>query len=116
MMPPDTISLEFLARQQAQLLEEMKATRAESREIRRSFSLISDHFSRQERRIAELRDDFETMIRLEIGGAIVNLETRLENYVDGRIGDVEKRLGRVESWLDDFERKLDAILAAVTRA
>lgn len=109
MMPPDTISLDFLARQQAQLLEEVKATRAESREVRRSFSLISDHFSRQERRIAELRDDFETMIKLEVGGAIVNLETRLENYIDGRIGAVEQRL-------DVVEGKLDAILAAVTRA
>ena len=70
MMPPDTVRLDFLAHQQAQLLEELKGARAESREVRRSFSLISEHFSRQERRFGELREDLETMIKLEIGGAI----------------------------------------------
>ena len=117
-MPPDTVSLEFLARQQAQLLDEAKATRAESREIRRSFSLISEHFSRQERRVSELRDDFETMIRLEIGGAIANLETRLETELDSRFGAVEGRLTAVETQMSAFDGRLGALgggLSAVVR-
>ncbi len=116
MTPSDTISIEFLARQQAQLLEEVRAARAESREVRRTFSVISDHFSRQERRIAELRDDVETMVKLEIGGAIANLETRLETYVEGRIGTLEARLDGLDGRLGQLDGKLDAILAALRPA
>lgn len=102
-MPSDTISLEFLARQQSQLLDEVRAGRADNREIRRTFTLISEHFSRQERRLGELRDDFETMIKLEIGGAIVNLETRLEIEFDKRLGAVEARFDAVDGRLGALE-------------
>ena len=101
--PPDTISLEFLARQQSQLLDEVRAGRADNREIRLTFTLISEHFSRQERRLSELRDDFETMIKLEIGGAIVNLETRLEIEFDKRLGAVEARFDAADVRLAALE-------------
>ena len=137
MMPPDTVTLDFLSRQQAQLLEEIKGARAENREVRRTFTLISEHFSRQERRFTELRDDFESMIKLEVGGAIVNLETRLGNDFEARLGAVERRIVAVEERQEkleqgqaqlqrglegvqrgqvDMDSKLDAILAAVKRA
>lgn len=126
MMPPDTVSLDFLSRQQLQLLKEIKAPRAKGREVRRSFSPISDHFSRRERRIAALRQNFETMIKLQIGGAILNLQTKLENEFEIRLGAVKKRLD-LESKLDGLERsvegklnsvdsKVDAMLAAAARA
>jgi predicted negative regulator of RcsB-dependent stress response len=128
-MPTDTISLDFLARQQEQILEELRGVRAENRDIRRTFTLISEHFSRQERRLGELRDDLETMIKLELGGAIANLETRLEQRSDSSLLPIEARLGAVESRLDGLDtqlkaidarvnethQKLDAILAAVSR-
>lgn len=107
MISDETVTLEFLSRQQAQLLEELRAVRIESREIRRSFTLISEHFSRQEHRIVELRDDLETLVKLELGGAIANLETRLETALEGRLDGVGFRLERLDE-------KLDAIMAAVT--
>ena len=144
MMPPDAISLDFISRQYAQLLEEVKAARAENRELRRTFTLISEYFSRQERRFTELRDDVETMIKIEVGGAIANLETRLGNEFEARIGKLEHRLSSVEERQEklqlgqdllqrglenlqrevsnltrgqaQFDSKLDAILAAVSRA
>ncbi|MGV8853737.1 MAG: hypothetical protein ACOH2L_03760 [Devosia sp.] len=104
MMPPDTVSLDFLSRQQAQLLEEIKGARAENREVRRTFTLISEHFARQERRFNELRDDFESMIKLEVGGAIVNLETRLGNEFEARLGAVERRIVAVEERQEKLEQ------------
>lgn len=109
MMPPDTVSLDFLARQYAQLLEEVRASRAENREVRRTFTLISEHFSRQERRFNELRDDVETMIKIEVGGAIANLETRLGNEFEARIGKLELRLTSVEDRLTTVEDRLTAV-------
>lgn len=114
MISDETISLEFLSRQQSLLLEELRAVRIESREIRRSFTLISEHFSRQEHRIVELRDDLETLVKLELGGAIANLETRLETALEGRLNVQEGRLDSVGQKLECLDEKLDAILAAVT--
>jgi len=108
----DTISLEFLARQQVVLLDEMKnfrdemtEMRREMRMIRQSFIGISEHFSRQERRVSELRDDVQTMIRMEVGGSIANLETRMEVYIDG-----------LDQKVSGLDTKLDAILSAVRLA
>ncbi|WEJ57711.1 hypothetical protein [Devosia sp. FJ2-5-3] len=114
MISDETVTLEFLSRQQAQLLDELRAVRIESREIRRSFTLISEHFSRQEHRIVELRDDLETLVKLELGGAIANLETRLETALEGRLDGYVSRLDGVELRLERLDEKLDAILAAVT--
>ena len=109
MMPPDASSLDFISRQYTQLLEEVKAGRAENREVRRTFTLISDYFPRQERRFIELRDDVETMIKIEVGGAIANLETRLGNEFEARIGKLEVRLGSVEDRLTTVEDRLTTV-------
>lgn len=106
MIPPDTVSIDFLARQQGLLLDELRAVRSENREMRRVFTLISEHFSRQERRIAELRDDFETMLKLEVGGAVVNLETRLEIYIDQRFAKLEQSQGNLEQGQAELEQRL----------
>lgn len=99
MSEADIISLEFLARQQAQLLEEMRGLRQETREIRKAFTGISEHFSRQERRIGDLRDDVEGMIKLELGGSIANFETRVETYIDRRLGETDLKLDAILSAL-----------------
>ena len=118
----DTISLEFLARQQVVLLDEMKGFRDEMkemrrdmREIRQGFIGISELYTRQERRVTDLRDDVQTMIKMEIGGAIANLETRLEIYIDDRIGSVETRLGSVETRLSAVETRLDGLDSRIDR-
>ncbi|WP_108395632.1 hypothetical protein [Devosia submarina] len=91
----DSISLDFIARQQSQLLDELRLLRQESRDIRKAFTGISEHFSRQERRIGDLRDDLEGMIKLELGGAVANLETRLEIYLDRRMGEIDQKLDAI---------------------
>jgi predicted nucleic acid-binding Zn-ribbon protein len=91
----DSISLDCIARQQSQLLDELRLLRQESRDIRKAFTGISEHFSRQERRIGDLRDDLEGMIKLELGGAVANLETRLEIYLDRRLGEIDQKLDAI---------------------
>ena len=88
-MPTDAISLDLLGRQQEAILkelalirEELKSNRHDNRGIRQAFTGISEHFSRQERRLGELKYDLETMIKLEIGGANANSATGIENRLD----------------------------------
>lgn len=83
------ISLEFLSRQQQQLLSELSSLRQESRQVRAAFSTIADYVSRLnkriddlERRLIDMREETEAIIKLEIGGSIANLETRLSEHSD----------------------------------
>ena len=103
----ETVNLEFLSRQQAQLLEEVRGLRQESRDVRKSFVGVSEHFSRQERRLTDLREDLESIIKLELGGAVANLETRIENYLERRLDEHNKH---IDAALGNLDTKLDVIL------
>ena len=46
---------------------------------------ISTTEERLNRQMATLRDDLETTIKMEIGGALAHLETRLEDRMDERL-------------------------------
>lgn len=88
-MSTESLDLTFLTRQQEKILSELNAIRQESRQVRTGFSTVSEYLSRLnkrlddlERRIIDMREDTEAMIKLEIGGAVANLETRLEQRVD----------------------------------
>ncbi|WP_375452755.1 hypothetical protein [uncultured Devosia sp.] len=104
----ETVNLEFLGRQQTQLLDEIRALRQESRDIRKSFVGVSEHFSRQERRLGDFREDLESIVKVELGGAMANLETRLENYIEHRLDEHTQRFEAASAGLD---RKLDSVLA-----
>jgi predicted nucleic acid-binding Zn-ribbon protein len=103
----ETVNLEFLSRQQSQLLEEIRGLRQESRDVRKSFVGVSEHFSRQERRLTDLREDLESIIKLELGGAVANLETRIENYLERRLDEHSQQ---IDAALGNMDRKLDVIL------
>ena len=88
-MATDSIDLTFLGRQQEKILAELNSLRQEGRQVRAGFTTVSDYMSRLnkriddlERRIIDMREDTEAMIKLEIGGAVANLETRLEERAD----------------------------------
>jgi septal ring factor EnvC (AmiA/AmiB activator) len=88
-MATDSIDLTFLGRQQEKILSELNSLRQESRQVRAGFTTVSDYMSRLnkriddlERRIIDMREDTEAMIKLELGGAIANLETRLDERSD----------------------------------
>lgn len=95
-MAAETVDLTFLVQQQKLLLQELQALRQETRQVRAAFSNISEHFTRQERRLTDLREDVETMIKLEIGGAIANLETRFETNLAEQTNRLEAAIRRLE--------------------
>ena len=107
----ETVDLEFLGRQQTQLLEEIRLLRQDSRDIRKSFVGVSEHFSRQGRRLSDWREDLESMVKVELGGSIANLETRMENYLERRLDEHGQKLNVA---LTAIEGKLDAVLQALS--
>jgi chromosome segregation ATPase len=45
---------------------------------------LDQRISNVDRRLTEVKDELEGTIKMEIGGAIAHLETRLEHYIDRR--------------------------------
>lgn len=79
------ISLEFIGRSLRDLHEEMRAVRAELRDVR-TFVLQNVDQGRR------LRDDLELMIRSETMGRYAHLEMMLER----RFGDIHERFVALE--------------------
>lgn len=83
----DTVDLRFLAELASQNLAELRELKTELGEVRRLTLLVSEHTHRLDRRIGELLDDLELMIKSELMGRQAHFETRLE----APIGDVVAR-------------------------
>ncbi|MBK1623892.1 hypothetical protein [Afifella marina] len=77
-MPDTVVSLEFLASQVGHLIEETRHLRHEVADIRTLTLKTSEFTRRVERRQAELRDDLEMSIKMEIGGTSAALQTSIE--------------------------------------
>jgi hypothetical protein len=75
-------SLDLILKLQTQTLVELRQSRAEQRDLRDLLLKTIDFTRRIERRVEELRDDLELMIKAEIGGRLAHVETRLEQHVD----------------------------------
>jgi hypothetical protein len=80
------IDLTLLQRLAEQNLEEVRAVRnemaqmrQEMADVRRHTLLTSDFARRSDRRMSELKDDLELIVRSEVGGRLANAETRFEN-------------------------------------
>jgi hypothetical protein len=70
-MATDTISLDFLGRQMERLLTEMG-------DIRARLGRVEENQLNLLRLVQNTREDLETTIKIELGGAIANMETRYE--------------------------------------
>ncbi|MFN7165566.1 MAG: hypothetical protein ACK4NV_00855 [Pannonibacter sp.] len=75
-MSQSTIDLEFVLRQQQQVLDELRLLRKDVSDIR-SLAVQAVEYSRRiERRVSETRDDIEVMLKAELSGRLAHLETR----------------------------------------
>ncbi len=86
------IDLNFLAKQMERLLKEAAGLRRDvaksivlatqnlefSRRIERRFGEVDERVSQMGRRIDELKDDFEVMLKAELSGSLANFEDRVE--------------------------------------
>ena len=119
-MSSKEVDLEFIQRQQHKLLQEMalvrqeaQAARAGARQVGGGFVSIGEQLGRLDRRIGGLREDFETMLKLELGGTIANLGTRFElraETMESRVGGVGQRHGDIDRRLDGIEAGVATIL------
>lgn len=105
-MTSDNVDLNFLAKICQEALNEARATRQSVLDVHRTAVQNLELVRRIERRLGEgdqrmtqigqrideLKDDLHTMIKIELGGAIANLETRL----DARFDRIEDRLEALE--------------------
>ncbi len=89
------ISLELFNPRFEQMNEMHREMRQEMREMRRDFhdmqkSLLT--VSRQvvnlDRRLSDVKEELEGTIKMELGGAFAQMETRLEQFIERRIGDL----------------------------
>lgn len=116
----DNVDLNFLAKLCQESLDEARATRQSVLEVHRTavqnlelvrrierrlgegdqrMTQMGNRFAETDQRITqvgqrvdELKDDLHAMIKIELGGAIANLETRL----DARFDRIEDRLEALE--------------------
>ncbi|MGZ9083924.1 MAG: hypothetical protein ACXW3U_17830 [Rhodoplanes sp.] len=96
----ETVTLDLLARLCEQTLREARALRKQVADVR-TLSLQSIEYARRiERRMGEQRDDLELMIKAELGGALANMQTQLENHlqpIQDKILELDKLEGRVNA-------------------
>jgi hypothetical protein len=69
-------------------LDEQKILRREVGEMRSLMLSVADHVRRVERRVSEVRDDIELMVKAELMGRLGHFEAQMEN----RLGAIEARL------------------------
>jgi hypothetical protein len=77
----ETVTLELLARLCEQTLREARALRKDVADMRTPSLQTIEYARRIERRMAEQRDDLELMIKADLGGALANMQTQLENHL-----------------------------------
>lgn len=100
-MADETVTLEFLARQSKQTLEEMRHVRKDLAEMLKLVVSGYDLTRRVERRQIELRDDIEIMVKMELSGSLANMQTSLETS----LGRLEQTLEAVTERVDTLEHK-----------
>ena len=86
---PDTIDLKFLAKLCQQTLSEVRSLRSEVSDVRALVLQNVEYSRRVERRMTELGDDLELMLKAEISGRLANFETRIENTLAPLVSRVE---------------------------
>lgn len=108
MAPDDNTDLAFVLKRLDAIQAEQRYQRAEMREaanalmlLTRSVSNLSADIRSLEgsliRRFDAARDELELVIKSELGGRFANLETRLEDRIDTRFEDLERRIAVLES-------------------
>ena len=100
-MSIDSVSLDFLAKQAKIQMEDMRLLRKDVAELMRLLTATYDLTRRVERREMELRDDIELMVKMELGGALANMQTAL----DGSLSRIETNVAAIARRVESLEGK-----------
>ncbi len=99
-MNTETVSLDFLAKQAKLQMDEMRLLRKDVGDMMRLLNGTYELARRIERREAELRDDIELMVKMELGGSLANMQTSIQSslsHIEDSVGDIVRRVGALES-------------------
>lgn len=94
-----TVDLQSLGKQVQSLIDETRHLRREVADVRTLTLQTYGFAKRVERRNAELKDDLEVTIKMELGGGLAHLQTSIENSlarIEGRFSELESRVGLQE--------------------
>jgi chromosome segregation ATPase len=91
------ISLELFNRRFEQLNEMHRELRDDWRKntdaliaVSRQISNLDRRIGDVDRRLTDVKDELEVIFKMELGGAVANLETRLEHFIERRISDAHQ--------------------------
>jgi len=94
----EEITYELFTRRFDQLNEMHRELRADIRalgesmlQLSRQVSNLGRRISDADRRLTDVKDELEGSIKMEIGGAMAHLETRLEHLIERRLGETQSQ-------------------------
>ncbi|WP_075292235.1 hypothetical protein [Pararhizobium arenae] len=99
-MTTETVNLDFLVKQAKLNMEEMRLLRKDVTDMMMLLNANYELTRRVERRHAELRDDIELMVKMELGGSLANIQTSIEHSlsrIDAAVGEISQRVAMLES-------------------
>lgn len=79
------ISLELFNRRFEQLNEMHSELRQDIFEMQKSLLMVSRQVINLDRRLSDVKEELEGTIKMELGGAFANMETRFEQFIERRI-------------------------------
>lgn len=83
------ISLELFNGRFEQLNEMDRELRNDIHEIRSSLLTVSRQVVNLDRRLSNVKDELEGTIKMELGGAFAHMETRMEQFIERRIAELQ---------------------------
>lgn len=91
-MAETTIDLQFIARQLERVLDEQRALRQETGDVRNLVIGLADQNRRLDRKMGDIQADLELMIKSEWGGRLSTMASRLEARTDRQIDSLLERI------------------------
>lgn len=98
-MSDEVVDLNFLAKLGQRTNDEVRALRKEVSEIRTLAIQTYEFSKRLERRQAEVRDDLELSIKIELGGALSHMQSTIEQSlvrIEDKVEEVADRVTAIE--------------------
>jgi cell division septum initiation protein DivIVA len=95
-MATDTVDLTLIGKTLETMKREQREARKELADIRQLALGLVDQGGRTDRRILDLKDELELMIKAELMGRLANFESRTTDAMIRAIDALEARVARLE--------------------
>lgn len=82
------LRFEQLNEMHRELWQDIREMRRDFHDMQKSLLTVSRQMVNLDRRLSDVKDELEGTIKLELGGAFVHMETRLEQFIERRIAEL----------------------------